>query len=577
MNQLAPAPALSSTVLTEEELRAVAEQAYSDPVYFCRWFLEAKFTSEMPWLHRGLLAILTRQSDFLIAYGELSKIVRHFVYREDPADDKSRELPIFEIEYSDGTRSLPCHHSLIAEDGKETPCNCWNDTLVESATRRPVKVNMKYTRFVAEMIPRGFSKTTLAEATVLFWILYKEVDFALFVGETQDHAETRLGNVKSELEFNERIRLVFGNLKPDRQSSIPWTGEKFETTTGVFCQARGRGTQVRGLLWKGKRPDRVIVDDLENEDSVATPEQRAKAIKWFFKSLKPVIDRANKAAGLYVLGTLLHPDALLMSLSKDRTWTFLRFGAIDRDGQALWPYSMTLDMLEKEKYSYQLQGQLSGFYMEYLSQIRTDEEGGFAERHIIYMPRQREPLATAIVIDPAISDKVKADFCGFGVVSIEQTGILTIEDVFLKKGMTPREQIDKYFELAYIHKCTLHGVEAIAYQAALIHLLKEEMYRKGQYFEIQKITHGTDKVRRIKGVLQPRYAAGYVRHARRFPEYETQLLEFPNGKRDGPDVVAMAITLLDPYAAAAADPTKDLGEDEYEPINKVLGGDWRQH
>ena len=141
--------------------------------------------------------------------------------------------------------------------------------------------------------------------------------------------------------------------------------------------------------------------------------------------------------------------------------------------------------------------------------------------------------------------------------------------------MTPRDQIDKFFELFKKWRPYKVGVEAVAYQAALIHLLQEEMFRKHMYFEIEPITHVMRKIERVEGILQPRYAGGYMRHARRFPRLETQLLDWPRGKMDGPDALSMAVSLLDPYAAMAADPETDLTEDEYEPLEKAMGGDWR--
>jgi hypothetical protein len=106
--------------------------------------------------------------------------------------------------------------------------------------------------------------------------------------------------------------------------------------------------------------------------------------------------------------------------------------------------------------------------------------------------------------------------------------------------------------------------------------MREEMFRKHQYFEIEPITHKTKKEDRIIGVLVPRYAAGYIRHARHFPESETQALDFRRGveqKDDYLDADAGCVALLDPYAAAAAG-ERDLEEDEYEPIDDELGTAW---
>jgi hypothetical protein len=143
-----------------------------------------------------------------------------------------------------------------------------------------------------------------------------------------------------------------------------------------------------------------------------------------------------------------------------------------------------------------------------------------------------------------------------------------------------------YFNLHFAWDCKRHGVEAISYQKALVHLLKSEMFRRSKqhgpraYFEVDEITHGRkNKVERVEGILAPRYSAGYITHQRRFPDYESQLLDWPNGKKDGPDAVAMAVALLDPYAALSFDPENDdefkLEKDHFKPLDEELG-EWRR-
>lgn len=555
-------PRLKSTArgddkLTEKERRAVAAKAYANPAYFARFFLSDKFCKPMPWLHRGILAILTRRTDFLLEFGEeewgnedtgyttgvwderqLNKIVSHFVNNEGK--------PVF--------------------------------TIVRNEVGNIARLDMDVRKFNMTMIPRGFSKTTLVGlACILYWILYEECRFPLYVSEAGDHAKTQLRNLRDEIEFNERVIAIFGNIVPDRTDPQKWTDEFFQTTTGICCAARGRGGQVRGLNVKGQRPDRVVGDDIEDEESVSTDVQREKVKKWFFKSLKPVLPKMDKSASIYMLGTLLHHDSLLATLRKDPEWNSIVFGAVDNDGEAMWEDNMSLEDLEREKLSFARNGQLAEFYLEYMSLAKDDDTAVFAQKAIYHRPYTKEEcIARAIAIDPAISDKATADFCAFAVMGITDKGVLPLLDFYMERGMSPREQIDKYFELAIKWDCNKYGVEAIAYQAALIHLMREEMFRKKRYFEIIKITHGKKKDDRIRGILAPRYAAGYIPHSRPFPDYEAQLVDYPNGKIDGPDVVSMAVSLLDPYAAAAADPEVDLGDDEYPDLDEVFGGEeWR--
>ena len=70
---------------------------YEDHVEFCGFVVEHLFSTKMPWVHRGILAIITRKTDFLLKYGELDKIVDHFVWREDPTDEESPEHSIFTL------------------------------------------------------------------------------------------------------------------------------------------------------------------------------------------------------------------------------------------------------------------------------------------------------------------------------------------------------------------------------------------------------------------------------------------------------------------------------------------------
>src|SRR3990167_6885306 len=96
------------TKLTEDQILQIATLGLEDPAYFCRTFFPQWFYLPMPWVHRGVLAILTRQTDWLLKFGEetwpggvgvwdekqLDKIIRHFVWRPDPDDPQSSVVPL---------------------------------------------------------------------------------------------------------------------------------------------------------------------------------------------------------------------------------------------------------------------------------------------------------------------------------------------------------------------------------------------------------------------------------------------------------------------------------------------------
>lgn len=530
-------------VLTKEERMAIVQHAYENPVYFCKFFLPRIFPGEIPWVHWGILAILTRRVAFLKDCPNLEKLLTEFTYQVDPGNEHSEELPIF-TQDSDG------------------------------------EIHMAVNRYTEIMLPRGFSKTMLGGVAVpLYSILYSSVRFVVYLSETATHAETQLQNVQRELESNELILEFFGNLKPERQDSERWTASYFETTTGVKAAARGRGGQVRGLNVGGNRPDLIILDDVEDIDSVRTEEQRKKVRNWLYSDVIPALAELNPNAAIVALGTLLHSESLLMTLRNDPDWTCIRFGALDSKEQPLWPEMMGLEKLHNKKLSFTRAGELNAFYMEYHNQIRNEANAKFKQSFIIYQPASSN-LMKAIAMDPAISEERRADFAAIGVVGIEETGIITVCECWMAKGQTPRQLIDKFFELYLLWMPDKAGIESIAYQKALIHLMREEMFRPDKqgkarpHFEVQPITHSNQRSKqvRVEGILQPRYANGYMRHARPFPQLETQLLDWPNGKLDGPDVIAMAVSLLDPYAAmAGVIGLGQLDDNSYEELDADFG------
>jgi hypothetical protein len=278
---------------------------------------------------------------------------------------------------------------------------------------------------------------------------------------------------------------------------------------------------------------------------------------------------------------------MLATLSSDPTVITVKFGAIDPEGDMLWDAHMPRRAYDALRESYRSVGALGDFSREFDSVISNEEQQIFNVKSIIYQVKTlKQFVGRAIALDPAISEEMHADFSAYAVVGMEDTGLIHVLDFYMKRGMTPREQIDKFFEMKVMWECTAAGVESVAYQKALVHLIREEMFRQSKrwgdqsYFEVVPITHSLDKdkITRVQGVLAPRYAAGYITHQRRFVDLEGQLQDWPYGKVDGPDAVAMAITLLDPYAGTALGSDligKKLGADEWISDEELIGGSWR--
>jgi hypothetical protein len=530
---------------------AVRESA-DDPAFFCRFFFPHWFPSEMPPFHLGIIALRTRKIEWLSKpeYADaLPFLLNEFKYAADPNDTTSTQLPVF----------------LMGEDGH---------------------LIMVCDDYLNVMVPRGFSKTTLMNALNLYDIITDGKTFCVYISKSADHAEMQLGNIKVELETNELLRAAYGNQVPTRADAEKWQADQLQLTTGAILVARGKGGQVRGLNYRARRPNRIVLDDVEDDGQADSPTERQKNRKWFYSSVEKAGQLmeggrdeawAQQPLQIMSLGTLLHPDALMMTLAKDPKFNTVKFGAKlhledVHDTAMLWPYKMSYEHYMKERRRHTIIGQLAEFTREIDSAIRVGDDTLFPTR-FIYSPTTRADLAqVALFCDPAISDSPDADDAAIVVAGRRSSdGVLFALDEWGGRGKTPREIVDAMFEYHKKWQCTQAGIESQAYQKALIFMMNEEMAAKGYWFIVKGIVRGSkeNKDRRVLGLLSPRYMNGRIHHLRPLPGIESNIADWPNGKKDFADAFASALTMLGESGAMVI-PEAERNKGEYAPLPNAL-------
>jgi len=171
--------------------------------------------------------------------------------------------------------------------------------------------SMDVPRHVPEAIasPRGSAKTTyFSFVDVLHAICFHTEEFIIIISESKSLAVERVMDIKSEIEGNDGIREFFGNLVGD-----VWKQDDLVCANGVRVVAKGRGGQIRGSKHKANRPSLIILDDVESSESVLSPIQREKIRQWYETDVRRA-GRMDNDTKFRIVGTYLHPDALLPSL-----------------------------------------------------------------------------------------------------------------------------------------------------------------------------------------------------------------------------------------------------------------------
>lgn len=520
-----------------------------DPAFWLRFFLKHWFPSPFPPFMLGIIALHTKQIEWLNDYPEAHEfLLTEFKYAADPDDPTSIELPVFQ-RGSDGKLIMVCGDHLNV------------------------------------LMPRGFSKTTLANGLNLREACTDPTLFLVYISKSADHAEAQLGNCKMEFETNELLRLAYGKLVPDRSDPERWGADVIQLKNGAIFVARGRGGQVRGLNFRARRPNRILLDDVEDDGTVDSPTVRKKNESWFYSAVEKAGQIMDGAAGeewaqqplqITNLGTLLGHQCLMMTLSKDPSFSTVRFGAKldplnDKDERMLWSYKMSYATYILQKRRHQKLGKSAEFAREVDSTIRVGDDSIFPTVFMREGALYSDFVARSIFLDPAISERKDADDAALIVAGRKANGQLWFLDEWGGKGKTPREKVDAFFEYHAKWHCTHAGLETQAYQKALLFLMREEMAKKQLFFHIEDVKRGSDEVKdtRIIGVLSPRYANGFIKHLRPLAGLEANLLDWPNGGKDYADAASSALVLLGESQMLAI-PEEMLGKDEYAPLPQAL-------
>lgn len=195
----------------------------------------------------------------------------------------------------------------------------------------------------ANVVFRGFAKTTISENSILWATLYGHRKFIPLFGANEEAAIENIKSIKRELEENDLLDEDFPEVtqavlalegKPQRCQSqtceglptfIEWTADKIvypaihkSICSGAAIVAKGITGASRGMKHKRpdgtqQRPDFVVIDDPQTDESAASPAQTAKRLGVIAKSILKMAGHRSSIACV-VNGTVIQPGDLMDTL-----------------------------------------------------------------------------------------------------------------------------------------------------------------------------------------------------------------------------------------------------------------------
>ncbi|HNC98727.1 MAG TPA: hypothetical protein PKW90_21520, partial [Myxococcota bacterium] len=363
----------------------------------------------------------------------------------------------------------------------------------------------------------------------LHWDPYIQI-----VSVTEATAAEFTGAIQLELETNDLLRSDWGRLIAPRQAEADWV-----SLTDVRVRAFGMMSAVRGGKHRQYRPTLAILDDPDSEETVGTTrlrdKQQGKVVAGLAFGLEPMVGR------LFMVGTPLHPDCLVCRFTKpdfDSRWLKLRFAAIQEDGTPLWPERWTIEALQEEE-----DAAPEAFAMEMMD---TPPSAGKPFETIHYYDREEwrdVDLPKILAFDPALGRTEKADYQAIVVLrGPTPAGELLVHRCELLRIGDPKVLMERVNQIRKEEQPDMAIMETIGFQAVLVTL--SSMLAEGgsallaDWLRIDSQVQGKDL--RIRG-MAPASNSGKIR----FPSdkscrnLECQALDYPDGKKDGLDVMEM--------------------------------------
>ena len=155
------------------------------------------------------------------------------------------------------------HYTDDPATGKHTECAPFQ---IKAANR--VRRNPNYKG--VEQWARGHAKSTHFDIFIPMWLKIQEprqINVMVLVGKSEENAKTLLGDLQAELQFNRRYIADFGA----QYNEGNWQEGRFVSADGCAFFARGRGQSPRGLRYRSRRPDYIVIDDLDDDERKRKP------------------------------------------------------------------------------------------------------------------------------------------------------------------------------------------------------------------------------------------------------------------------------------------------------------------
>lgn len=390
----------------------------------------------------------------------------------------------------------------------------------------------------AYVAPRGCGKSTWNFLLIPMWeAAHGHRNFISAFADSGSQAEQHLMTFKRELDTNELLRFDYPQLcSPARRpggKAVSDNLNMYVAESGFVFGAKGIDASSLGMKVGKRRPDKIVFDDIEPDESNYSAAQKVKRLVTLQDSVLPL----NVYARVVLVGTVTMAGSIVHDLVKSVTlteppepwvmetgFTTHYYPAIvtdetTGDERSIWPAKWPLDWLQSIRDTRDFKKNYANDPMGADGEYWTPED--FTYGTVPALTR------SILSIDPAITSTERSDYTALAVVSFSASeGKCLVRDAWqlrIQPGAPLRDRVvrilDAYPEITGVLVETNQGGDA---WKAILHDLP-----------VQIVTVHQKEPKPVRAArLLSHYQRHRVLHEKRIRALEEQMVGFPKTAHD---------------------------------------------
>lgn len=400
----------------------------------------------------------------------------------------------------------------------------------------------------ADIAPRESGKSTWKFLILPTWAAaHGHLKFIAAFADSGPQAEMHLATFKKELETNPLLIQDFPRLCQTSRRHGGVVDKDTQSMTvrrnGFIFAAKGIDAKSLGMKVGARRPDMILLDDIEPDGANYSPYQKDQRLATLTNSILPlaVWARVELSGTVTMPGSITHDLVRVISepTEEPAEWvTDSRFQVHHYDAivmdpetgeeESLWPEKWTLAFLQSIRHT-------RSYRLNYANDPMAIDGAYWSEDDI---PHGSTFVAamTIMTLDPAVTTNEKSDFTGIAVVAgnkkLQRCRVRYAQQVKLAPGEPLRKRclaiLDMFPDIGGILVESNNGGDT---WLSILHDMP-----------VKVATDWSDAPKEVRAAdLLADYQRGRVEHEIPLPVAESQMVGFPRGHDDIVDAIGAAV------------------------------------